>query len=749
MTRLIQIDGPFTGSYSLSLVNREMALALEKLQPESVSICFNCHSNTNPEEDRAYLDRHPAVDKLYRRAAEMTRPDVVLFNSYPPEVSRVPGALTLTNAYGWEESQFPLDFVQGFNSQLDGLTFMSSYVLKIMQDNGVSPPLGVVGLGVDHIQRQTPEPYEKNLGCGFRFLHVSSCFPRKALDVLLEAYALAFTSRDDVTLIVKTFPNPHNNAPAMTAAFQETPNAPDVILINEDITDGCLLDLYRRSHCLVAPSRGEGFGLPMAEAMAQKLPVITTNFGGQTDFCTPETAWLVDYSFQKAGTHLSHFGSVWAEPDVRHLAQRMGAVFRADEAQIHTKTEAAYERITSHYTWKASAQRLSEFISRVEKTEPLPVRIKTGLVTTWNSRCGIAEYSRYLLPYLLDDLDVRVLAPEPAERIHLDEPNVQRIWNGANVHETIPAAVRAAGLTCVIINFHFGFFPMTLFRDLLDTLYAQQVIVLIIFHATRADGSRLPPLAQTLGKAHRLLVHSIDDLNRFKRMGLVENVSLFAHGVAVPEPHPRPTAVVLPAPFRIRRLIASFGFLMPHKGTLELIQAFSLLTEQMPDLGLLLLTSLYPKDEVMAHYHECLAHIEQLGLGKTVHLIPDFMALEDTQTLLQKADLIVYPYQHTAESSSAAVRMGLGANRPVACTPLPIFNDVDGAVHFLPGVDPPSLARGMAELLNDPDLLNAKNDARKAWLSVYGWPTVGKRLSGLVRALAHAQPMNMPKNQPH
>ncbi len=111
---------------------------------------------------------------------------------------------------------------------------------------------------------------------GFTFLHISSAFPRKGVDVLLEAYFDAFDSRSDVSLILKTFPNPHNEVEGILERLRAGhPNPPDVRWIDRDLEDREIEALYGLADCYVHPARGEGFGLPVAEAMAAGVPVIS------------------------------------------------------------------------------------------------------------------------------------------------------------------------------------------------------------------------------------------------------------------------------------------------------------------------------------------------------------------------------------------------------------------------------------------------------------------------------------------
>ena len=64
---------------------------------------------------------------------------------------------------------------------------------------------------------------------------------------------------------------------------------------------------------------GDAFNIPCLEAMACSLPVITTNYGGQTDFVNNENGWLVDYEYKLVTWDVSYEGSSWAVPDIGKL----------------------------------------------------------------------------------------------------------------------------------------------------------------------------------------------------------------------------------------------------------------------------------------------------------------------------------------------------------------------------------------------------------------------------------------------
>lgn len=736
-----QIEGPFDSSYSLAIVNRELGRALAA-RGNDVGL-RSMEGTGDFEPDASFLAANPDCAAMAQRSRDAHNPpDVALRFCYPPRVTDMPGKMRVMHSYGWEETGFPTEYVNAFNRKLDLVTVLSGEVEKILRDNGVRIPMAVTGGGVDHLLKVKPQAPDLKMK-RFRFLHVSSCFPRKGVDALLAAYGKAFRQSDDVSLVIKTFPNPHNDVEQQLARLRkQDAQYPDVVLVNRDCTQEELVGLYQACHAFVAPSRGEGLGLPMAEAMLFNLPVITTAWGGQTDFCDESTAWMCDFQFTKAETHLGMAHSVWADPDVNHLARLMSDVHGATEEERRRRTDPARERVQRDYTWDRVAARTEDAIAALADQPVFRREDPIGWVSTWNTRCGIATYTAFLSVALTSDR-ITILANRAADTLSDDGNNVVRCWSTdrSETLDDLYDTIIARGLRAVVLQFNYSFFTLPAMSRLIHRLKDAGIAVHCFFHSTRdvMHGDQLLSLssiADALARADRLYVHGVQDMNILKGFGLVRNVVFFPHGVL-------PMLPELTQGERVERglegkkIIAAYGFLLPHKGVRQLIQAFAQLAKGNPSLHLLLLNSLYPYIDSELEKQACDTLIDELGIGNKVTFITDFLPESECLARLQTADLIVYPYQHTQESASGAVRIGIAAGRPVAVTPLPIFDDVSGAVHVLPGTEPEALARGIKHLLEDQNEVSRQRAKTQQWVAAREWALLSVRLLNIIDGLSN------------
>ncbi len=733
-----RVEGPFDSSYSLSLVNRETARALHELGHAVV-----LHSTEGPgdfQPNEQFLCRNPDLAEMYRNSTSMSQAssDVVCRNLYPPRVEDMKSRLNLMHSYAWEETGMPASWVESFNSMLQGITVVSDHVRNILINNGVVVPVVVTGNGVDHWQRIAPSSKFQINARKFRFLHVSSCFPRKGADVMLRSFGQVFSSYDDVTLVIKTFRNPHNHIHLLLDKERRAnPNYPDVLLLEDDLSDEELKSLYEQCDALVAPSRCEGFGLPMAEAILSGLPVITTGWSGQLDFCTPETSWLVDFSFARSDTHFKIFGSVWAEPDTDHLAKLMAELYRATEAEKLVRVSAGQKLLIERFCWKHSADKLvsaaRSFSCIRDSVEP-----SIAWITTWNTKCGIAAYSANLIHSMPSP--VAVFAARSHQLIHQDHANVKRSWElgDSDTLLELEESICESKVNTIIFQFNYGFFDLSNLSNFLIRQADLGRVVIGILHSTtdpvHAPHKRLIDLVPGMRQCHRLLVHTPQDMNNLKALGLVNNVALFPHGIQ--EFAPVTEAITRSGPPFI---IASFGYLLPHKGLLELVDAIGMLRGQGELVELRMYNAEYPASESRSMIDEVKTAISSMGLDDSVHLHTGYLSDQECLCRLAEANLIVYPYQDTSESSSAAVRQGIASGRPVAVTHLSIFDDVKGAVYYLPGQRACDIAAGIRDirrLIDSADPLATELSVQaEEWRKQHYFSLLGPRLYNISQAM--------------
>jgi glycosyltransferase involved in cell wall biosynthesis len=115
-------------------------------------------------------------------------------------------------------------------------------------------------------------------------------------------------------------------------------------------------DMYAASHCLLAPSRGEGKNLPALEFMSTAGAVAATNFGGHTQWLGGDWAYPLGYDLTPTFPNCP-WGAHDAKVSVDHLADTIWDIYtHRDEAR--QKGLKAAELIPKTCDWSVVVENL-------------------------------------------------------------------------------------------------------------------------------------------------------------------------------------------------------------------------------------------------------------------------------------------------------------------------------------------------------------------------------------------------------
>jgi len=210
----------------------------------------------------------------------------------------------------------------------------------------------------------------------FRFLAVGKLESRKSYQELVAAFRLAFPDRPDVRLQLRLH-NPFDPDYRQRAEALGSPELEGRLLLvegsggSETLSPEGMAELYRSSHAFVFPSKGEGWGLPLIEAISCGTPFVATHYSGPMQYLqTIEQSFsridhtLVDIQeadFLRYHRFAPERPARWAQPDVPCLARRLRQMVDNWPA-LREQARANARTIHKRFSWAASAETLIDVL---------------------------------------------------------------------------------------------------------------------------------------------------------------------------------------------------------------------------------------------------------------------------------------------------------------------------------------------------------------------------------------------------
>lgn len=209
----------------------------------------------------------------------------------------------------------------------------------------------------------------------FVFLSEFKWEVRKGWDVLLQAYFEEFTSRDPVVLYIHTFlfgdKTPREKKKVwrqiekfVLDKFRQRSDLPEIQVITKEFTEFEMPQLFKAADAFVLPSRGEGWGMPVMEAMAMGLPAIATNCSGLVDFMTESNSLLIPVTEYRQFRGWKH-GQL-AVPSLAHTRAFMRYLFANPQEGLEIGKRAR-QHVVNNFSQEAVADTLAQQLKRIHK----------------------------------------------------------------------------------------------------------------------------------------------------------------------------------------------------------------------------------------------------------------------------------------------------------------------------------------------------------------------------------------------
>jgi len=491
--------------------------------------------------------------------------------------------------------------------------------------------------------------------------------------------------------------------------------------------------IYNLFDVMVLPTMGEGFGLPILEAMAVGVPVVATDCSAVTGLLRGRgelikvREWVTmtwdsaEYALADSDDLLARLEKLHCNPGLRREYAELGRSYA--ERQTWDESAQAWEELIDA---SAPAQIRGKGARKDSELSWQRSRSRVALVGPWNIACGVAEEMRILRQRALRPVLVFSELDPPGDYIGPDDGVIRCYRRNDREYEELFGRLLESEIDVVHVHFNHGLFDPAGLAHLLWRLRREGVRTVLTLHSTEAalrDLSSAADLTVVTTKAAR---------DRLVEQGCNEDqIRVIPLPVrALPDRRSVRSGGATALAGRFDPTIVTTGFCLPHKGLTDLIRAVATLREDFPHIGILALCPVHPDSQESPKYlARCRRLVEECDLAGHVVFFSSFQTTDRVAEAASAADVLVFPYRHGAsQDSSGALRMVMEADAPLVVTDIDLFSDLPTgtSARARPG-DPESLAAVIKRVLRDPTLRRRLTDNKRLRNTAVGETTIARR----------------------
>ncbi|PIE24770.1 MAG: hypothetical protein CSA62_02765 [Planctomycetota bacterium] len=347
----IHLEAPIFASNSYAQIARHSARIYREAPRIDLRIANRQRPERPPELDREFW---PLLEPVW------THSEVCLRSGWPFRHER-PASDVWVQRFDWEYGALPREIAGTLSHGPDEIWVHSNHVRSVLLDAGIAEEkIQTLPHGYDPTifspSRPPLEDLRQRIDGRHAFLFVGAAIPRKGIDALLAAWLSAFQREDRVCLVVKIDSSSsayaHQEQLSLLTRIAEHPRAPELLLLDRNLSDDEMGRLFTSVDTLVHPFRGEGFGMPILEARGAGLPVIVSAGGAPSDFLRETGTIKIATKRVPAQIPEATLGKPWLlDPDREQL---IAALRLAQEHQQQLRSEALADArwYQSEHSWR-------------------------------------------------------------------------------------------------------------------------------------------------------------------------------------------------------------------------------------------------------------------------------------------------------------------------------------------------------------------------------------------------------------